>query len=112
MECPRCGQTDVQAPACPRCGVVFVKLRPARVRAPAPEPSSPAPTEAQSRRPRTLILGIYALALTVALGAWLLTRPAASAGTVAGPAGPVRHSSTSHTRTNTPDNLPLLHFHS
>src|SRR5258706_7287965 len=28
MDCPRCGQTGVEdAPACPRCGVVFAKLR-------------------------------------------------------------------------------------
>src|SRR5258706_15403325 len=28
MDCPRCGQTGVEDdPACPRCGVVFAKLR-------------------------------------------------------------------------------------
>src|SRR5258708_18500652 len=88
MVCPRCGQTDVQEPACPRCGVVFAKLRPPRERAPVPEPSPPAPPEDHSPRRRTLVLEIYALAMTVALGAWLLRRPPAPTTPVAGPATP------------------------
>src|SRR5258708_4175036 len=88
MVCPRCGQTDVQEPACPRCGVVFAKLRPPRERAPVPEPSPPAPPEDHSPRRPTPVLEPYALAMTVALGAWLLRRPPASTATVAGPATP------------------------
>ncbi|HXB57008.1 MAG TPA: tetratricopeptide repeat protein [Vicinamibacteria bacterium] len=52
------------------------------------EPSTPAPREAPTPRPRTLVLGIYALAVTVALGAWLLRRPTAPPGRVAGSATP------------------------
>jgi tetratricopeptide (TPR) repeat protein len=88
MECPRCGQTDVEAAACPRCGVIFAKLRPPRVRSPGPEASPPAPSEDPSRRRRAPVLEIYALALTVALGAWLLRRPAASPASVASQATP------------------------
>ena len=42
MDCPRCGQTGLEHdPACPRCGVVFAKLRSARPRPrlPSEEPS-------------------------------------------------------------------------
>jgi hypothetical protein len=46
MTCPKCGQTGVTEPSCPRCGVVFAKLKapPAEsgaVLAPAPISTPP-----------------------------------------------------------------------
>lgn len=67
MDCPRCGQTGVEDdPACPRCGVVFAKLRAA---GPRPrlqsEVVAPAPAAGGGSRLSVILpaLGIVAVAV-------------------------------------------------
>lgn len=65
MNCPRCGQTNVAQPTCPRCGVIFEKLAAPR---PRPQPRSgprDSPNQPSSGR---LVLALGAVLLT-ALGA-------------------------------------------
>ena len=87
MTCPRCGQGEVESPACPRCGVIFAKLRP-----PKAEPRIPAASAASSTHSpiagRVLLLGLAVLA-----GALFLARrpgppppPAATPGPSSDPA--------------------------
>lgn len=74
MDCPRCGQTAANGPSCPRCGVVFAKLRRARAPAPARVEPSP-PTEAPRPFARlSLILAGLGVAAVAGL-AFVLLRP-------------------------------------
>jgi tetratricopeptide (TPR) repeat protein len=71
MDCPRCGQPAAQSPSCPRCGVIFAKVRSGEprpaARPPAGRPVAPsAPRTARrpGRRPASrlpaLLLGLGA----------------------------------------------------
>src|SRR6266508_3613275 len=75
MDCPRCGQTGADGPSCPRCGVVFAKVRPARA-APellrAGELAQPEPRRPASRL--SMILAGLGLAAVAAL-AFVVLRP-------------------------------------
>src|SRR4051794_32880129 len=78
MDCPRCGFAGAEGPACPRCGVVFAKLRPR-----APIPPAEAPLDVRVDEPAsgpswTLLLLVFALGLSVGVIAWL--RSAARSG--------------------------------
>jgi len=70
MQCPRCGQAEVTEPACPRCGVIFAKIRAPRAQAPRPT-VSPEPARRRSLEGLWLSLGIV---LLVAAGYLLGTR--------------------------------------
>ena len=72
--CPRCGYTDPQGPECPRCGVVFSKVRSAKDRSRKqgtgrdPAPRSPAPTwlipdSPTGRLPLVLLVAVGLVAL-------------------------------------------------
>src|SRR5260370_29073045 len=75
MDCPRCGQTAADGPSCPRCGVVFAKLRPASAPPPARVETS-RPTEAPRPHARlSLILAPLGLAPAAGLGFVLLRPP-------------------------------------
>jgi tetratricopeptide (TPR) repeat protein len=83
MDCPRCAQTVPDGPSCPRCGVVFAKLRPPR------DPAAARAVEGrsiQAPRPRSRLSPILAglgLATMAALVSVILRprppRPASSA---------------------------------
>ncbi|PYQ24983.1 MAG: hypothetical protein DMF79_00350, partial [Acidobacteria bacterium] len=97
MDCPRCGQTGADGPACPRCGVVFAKLRADRA-APGLPPARELPP-AGPRRPAarlSLILAGLGLAAVAAL-AFVVLRPrpprarlSQGPGPALAPAGPAR----------------------
>lgn len=72
MTCPRCGQSDVVEAACPRCGVVFAKLRDRSTPRPSPTTKPVVP----ERGARPVRLGaLLALAAAVALaGVWRFGR--------------------------------------
>src|SRR5262245_32995956 len=70
MTCPRCGLPEVSDPVCPRCGVVFAKIRD---RATRPARRSPAPPVEVEPVPASLAQGytrmiLPALLLCGALG--------------------------------------------
>jgi hypothetical protein len=71
MDCPRCSFTGASGPSCPRCGVVFAKLRPRApippAQAPRPEPEAPDSGSGS----RTIALLLVALGLALAAIAWL-----------------------------------------
>jgi tetratricopeptide (TPR) repeat protein len=74
VDCPRCGETAVTDPVCPRCGVVFAKLRERPPRPATSVVAKPPPREATSGSPWTVVLiGVLAIA---ALALWRLRPPA------------------------------------
>jgi tetratricopeptide (TPR) repeat protein len=83
MDCPRCGATAITTPACPACGVLVAKARPARPR-PArlePEPSHPAAW-------RSLLLPGLAFAVLIGFAVSYLRRPQPE---VSAPPRPAQH---------------------
>lgn len=69
MQCPKCAFEAGEAAACPRCGIVFGRLRPTRPRA---EPVRPEPEEARSGISRA---GLGLAILGAVVGGYLLRRP-------------------------------------
>lgn len=61
MDCPRCGEADVQAPECPRCGVIVAKAR-----APRPTVTQPGPPEGTSAWRALVLPALGLVALVVA----------------------------------------------
>jgi tetratricopeptide (TPR) repeat protein len=89
--CPRCGQTDPGPVACPRCGVVFAKLR---TRAAAP-PAASARDQEEDTRPAFPWRGALAVVLVAAcaVAGWRgLRAPPPSRAVRAKPAGDLRAS--------------------
>jgi hypothetical protein len=76
MSCPRCGQADVDTPACPRCGVILAKARSLERRLPPslPPPVGPA-GGARSAVPGGMLAAIVGLVL---VGGFLLVRRAST----------------------------------
>ncbi len=77
MACPRCGQEAGDAASCPRCGVVFAKLKPRSAAPPPPRPprepaiSEPSPSPRPglaSRLTLPLLLAAAAIAAALTLG--------------------------------------------
>jgi Flp pilus assembly protein TadD len=64
MSCPRCGQPDVTSDSCPRCGVVFAKLRGDSRHAPASHP----PDVVEDAPPRQIPWGLLVTVTVLALG--------------------------------------------
>ncbi|MGE0454149.1 MAG: tetratricopeptide repeat protein [Vicinamibacteria bacterium] len=75
MNCPRCGRSDVEGESCPRCGVVFSKLRSAAPRrAPHGTTPAPAPPAPEPGRGPLATLALVALALALGTGSFLWVR--------------------------------------
>lgn len=74
MTCPRCGQSDVVEAACPRCGVVFAKLRDRPTTRPAPAAERASPERGAG--PGLLAAIVIVAALAGLVGVWRLGRPA------------------------------------
>src|SRR5919197_5613115 len=91
--CPRCAQPLAGEPACPRCGVIFAKLKDRTVRA-APElPAATPPETATELSPDTrvglpwgLVVGVAALLIAGAVGLPRLRSPLKPAERSEGPA--------------------------
>jgi tetratricopeptide repeat protein len=70
--CPRCGQTLAGEPACPRCGVIFAKLKPREpveaARSIASLAYAPAAVPARAGVPWGLVVGFAALLIAGAVG--------------------------------------------
>jgi len=93
MDCPRCGQTGVDSPSCPRCGVVFAKLAAGPRPRPRPTPLPPARPGASRA---SLVLPALALVAVAAVGVLRLRAPEAPATPPPLPAEPARDEPSSH----------------
>jgi hypothetical protein len=77
MDCPRCGQTNVVEPSCPRCGIVFARWKPESARAPRSRPRLDEEPEPQPSAVRSILLPTALLvAVAAAAIATLRSNPA------------------------------------
>jgi tetratricopeptide (TPR) repeat protein len=76
MNCPRCGQSDVEEPACPRCGVIFARLKPVAARPPRSQ-ATPPPEDDQPRSSplRAVLLPAALLVVLASVGFLTLRSP-------------------------------------
>lgn len=78
MDCPRCGQPDVTDAACPRCGVIFAKLRPPpRPPTEAPPSARPDPPGGSGRGVGRVVLEAAAVGVAVGIAFWMFRHPPA-----------------------------------
>ena len=78
MDCPRCGHSGVEGPSCPRCGVVFAKLRPAGSR-PSGRPTLDPSASSPGATGRLLSLVLLGLGLAAVAGLLVRSRKLESA---------------------------------
>ena len=102
MDCPRCAATAIDAPECPRCGVIL-----ARARAPRPAATARRPPGTRRRTPRAGVVLLMLLLLAAVLGWFSFGRtPPAAPGADAGSAPVQDDAPTPRDRPSAPAPLP------